>query len=171
MITRIRKFNRALAKIITLVVITPAVSSCVSTVVEEVELTGLPTQLPMTTIITKADGRKSWRLFQSQGIDTVMLYELDKLDAHKLLNAVEEANDFAQRFSAGQTCSGKKIRSGKLIRLSSHDQTITYEAVCENNQLWIDGFMSDEFVINATAHRISITDFDAFAHTVWEAIQ
>ena len=132
---------------------------------KEVTIDRSNNSLPLTKLRI-ADKSTYWSMYKSKGADSVYIYGLNKNDAYSLLKAAETAKGFYAEIIEGGRCPTGTITSERFGRLTSDSNSISFEVVCEKNNIMVRYVMSDEYAINIVYYHVEWQDVHNLAASI-----
>lgn len=133
-----------------LVLLAALSASASAALVREVKLPSYASGLPAVTVQT--DGTYAlWSMFKvgSNGVDEFGLYTLNESHAKILKRIATDADASYAEIKAAGRCPTGVVRAGVIGALGGgSSDKMTFEVVCERNNIMVEIVMTDEYVVN-----------------------
>lgn len=138
----------------------------------EIKLSNLSNSLPSITVTIK-NGRATWSAFLSDSdvIESVMLLDLGKSDAKKLLLISKKAQKLYATIENKGNCQNETIKSGEIGKLTSNEDKMKFEVICKNNYRMVQITMLDEYAVNIVHTFVDWQDIEKMALSILEYYQ
>lgn len=114
--------------------------------------------MPRVTVVSNSIG-KSWRVWGDQDADSVMLRNLTVRDAEIMVSAAAQSQILDEEITSSGGCADRTVRSGRLARISSGGDSMSFEVVCQFGSSQVHISMSDEYVVNHVLVQVPLSDF------------
>lgn len=125
-------------------------ASASAALVREEKLPSYASGLPSVTV-TSNGSDVTWSMFKvaDNDVDEFGIYRLGKTHAQVLKMAARRADDSYAEIKAAGRCPSGVVRGGQagVLGGGSSDK-ITFEVVCERNNIMVEVVMTDEYVVN-----------------------
>ena len=121
--------------------------------------------------VTESGDRKTWRIYGTEGIGSVLLIRLGLNEAKYLLNMAETAKSFYKEIIDSGRCPDGIVKSGRFGAIKGPFSEIHFEVVCERNNILMHITMFDEHVVNFLIIRMEAKNLERIAKKLISALQ
>ena len=130
-------------------------------------------KLPDVAVNIIGNDKPTWSISAHKRYRYVSLSKLELTDAYELLSISSDAKDKYEEIKSIGRCPNSIIKSGELGRLQMGwtFDTISFEVICEKNNITLQISMYDKHVINYVYIDVEASDLEKLANSIIKELE